>query len=201
MFIGHIPAGYISSRAALRVLPRHHRADRIHLKFFVFWGILGSIFPDLDMFYFYLIDNRQHLHHGYWTHLPFYWLWILLPIFVILSAFRKTVWRLYLAVFSINIFIHLFLDTIVGKIRWLYPFSAQDFFFFHVPARYNWWIWNFVFHWTFLFEIALTLIAVFLFIGNIAKTQQNPLDRQRRYLSVKWAFHRCICRFSTRRPE
>ena len=46
-------------------------------------GLLGSIFPDLDMFYFYFIDHRQHGHHCYWTHTPFYWITLLLFVYVI----------------------------------------------------------------------------------------------------------------------
>ncbi len=155
-----MPAGYISTKAVFQILPLRY-IKQIHLQYALLWGIIGSIFPDFDMFYFYLIDHRQHLHHGYWTHIPFYWLCIFLLIFTILFAFRKCSLKIYLAVFLINILIHLFLDTTAGKIRWLYPFSSHDFVFFNVPALHSWWVWNFVFHWTFLFEIILTAIAAF----------------------------------------
>jgi len=31
------------------------------------------VLPDLDMAYFYLIDERQRRHHTYWGHIPFAW--------------------------------------------------------------------------------------------------------------------------------
>ncbi|QTA85342.1 Hydrolase domain-containing protein [Desulfonema magnum] len=174
MFIGHIPAGYITTKAVFQILPRGY-TEKIHLKYALFWGMLGSIFPDLDMFYFYFIDNSRHLHHGYWTHLPFYYLCIFFLLFSISFAFRKHSLKIYLTVFSMNIFIHLFLDTIAGKIRWLYPFSSHDFVFFNVPARHHWWVWNFVFHWTFLFEIILTAIALFLIIRDIRRSNKTVI--------------------------
>ncbi len=47
---------------------------------------------------------------------------------------------------GINIWVHLLLDTIVGKIKWLYPVSNEDIVCFHVPANYGWWVLNFVLH-------------------------------------------------------
>ncbi len=68
MIIGHLPLGYLS----IKVFP----AKLINIsnkKIFMLVGLSGSIAPDLDMIYFYLVDNRQHHHHTYWTHIPFYW--------------------------------------------------------------------------------------------------------------------------------
>lgn len=72
--------------------------------------------------------------------------------------------RLWLmsAVIYTNVMLHLALDTIVGKIRWLYPFSRQDFYLFEVTARYKWAYWNFILHWTFLLEIGVILWALTL---------------------------------------
>jgi len=170
LFIGHIPAGYISTKAVFQILPQCH-IKKIHLQYALFWGIIGSIFPDFDMFYFYLIDNRQHLHHGYWTHIPFYWLCIFSFTFAVLFVFGRFSQTIYAFVFSVNILTHLFLDTIAGKIRWFYPFSSYDFVFFHIPALHDWWVWNFVFHWTFLFEIILTAISVFLITLSIPRNK------------------------------
>lgn len=158
MFIAHLPAGYIATKAILRMLPSC-QAEHKHV---FFWGIIGSVLPDADMFYFYLIDNRQHLHHGYWTHIPLFWLAIFSLIGLVSFALQRIRLRIYAAVCAINVFLHLFLDTIVGKIRWLYPFSDHDVVFFHVPSVHGWWVWNFVFHWTFLFEVGLVISAAYL---------------------------------------
>ena len=161
MFIGHIPAGYISTNAVFRILPQRC-IEKICLRYALLWGTIGSIFPDFDIFYLLLIGKRPHLHHKYWTHIPFYWVCIFLLIFSIVIAYEKRALAIYLWIFSLNIFIHLFLDTIVGNIRWLYPFSSDGVVFFHVPALYNWGVWKFVFHWTFLFEIVIVAIATLI---------------------------------------
>ena len=85
-------------------------------------------------------------------------------------------------IFFPNVFIHLGLDTIVGKVRWLAPFFSRDFVLFEVPARYNWWVWNFVFNWTILFEITIVSAAVVMFLISRRtrggeKSSQERLDQ------------------------
>ncbi len=163
MFIGHLPAGYLITSAILARSNARFKSKRAYRKF-LWIGILASILPDFDLFWFYLIDNCQHLHHSYWTHIPIYWIGTSAVFLALGYALKNRTVLLGTTLFSLNIFGHLFLDTIVGKIRWLYPFSDDDLVFFDVPARYNWWVWNFVFHWTFALEIILTALAVSLFL-------------------------------------
>lgn len=151
MFIGHLPAGYLLTKKIQSVL----KTDR-----FLWVGLLASILPDLDLVYFYFVDNSQYLHHGYWTHIPFYWFVIFSIALLAALLSKKKDYRDIVFIFFASIFMHLLLDTIVGKIQWLYPFSERDMYFFEVPALYGWWVFNFVFHWTFLFEIGLVSWAM-----------------------------------------
>ncbi len=155
MFIAHLPAGFLLTRSVLS----RTCADKRQYKWLLAVGLVGSIFPDLDMLYFYLIDNRQHLHHSYWTHLPVFWAIVAMTTLGAAKALRlQGLWMASLVFFP-NFFMHLFLDTIVGHIYWLYPLSYESFAFFEVPARYGWWVWNFVLHWSFALEIGLWLWA------------------------------------------
>ncbi len=70
MFIAHLPAGYVLTRHLLDRAPAGDALSRRILAF----GLLASVLPDFDLLYFYLIDNRQTLHHLYWPHLPAFWL-------------------------------------------------------------------------------------------------------------------------------
>lgn len=146
MLIAHFPAGYILASK----LRKRFGDDKCFLPI-----IIGSIFPDLDMVYFYLIDNRRTLHHHYLFHQPVYWLMIGIVTFVILGFLKMRGHLRQLLWFFTGVLLHLLLDTIAGKIDWLYPLSGQSYAFVEVPAKYNWWVWNFVFHWTFCLELAL----------------------------------------------
>lgn len=73
MIIGHLPAGYVSSKL---ILPRFAGIVGSS-RSFVTAGILGAVTPDMDMIYFYLVDQRQHHHHTYWPHYPIIWLVLL----------------------------------------------------------------------------------------------------------------------------
>jgi inner membrane protein len=165
MFLGHIPAGYLVSYSIIQ-LRKDPNLSAHNTNKLLFIGLIAAVFPDIDLFYFYFIDNRQHLHHSYWTHIPFYWVImgsLLLSIEYWLKN-KKMIVVNYLI--SINLLVHFFLDTIVGKIKWLYPFSNEDIVCFHVPANYGWWVLNFVLHWTFLFELILLFLAIFIILKN-----------------------------------
>lgn len=115
MFVAHLPAGYLAGR----IVSCERRSGR-------WWcaALVGSVFPDLDMLYFYLIDGQQSLHHHYWTHLPFVWL-CLTPILALHPVSR---------IFVLNVFGHLVLDTVAGGILWLWPWHPASFVLFQVPG-------------------------------------------------------------------
>lgn len=162
MFIGHLPAGYIATRLVLRARPLSDTTTRRLLAL----GLVASVLPDLDLVYFYLIDNRQTLHHHYWPHLPAFWAAIAAPTLALAAVSRRPAALLAWLVFHANVFLHLVLDTVVGHVLWLYPFSADSVVLFDVPARYGWWVWNFVLHWTFLFELLVCGGAIALFLRS-----------------------------------
>ncbi|MDH5596812.1 MAG: metal-dependent hydrolase [Candidatus Peregrinibacteria bacterium] len=157
MFVGHLPAGYVLTRALQK---------KLELRKYLLIGLIASVFPDTDIFYFYLVDNRQTLHHSYWIHIPFYWIVIALITFAFLWVLNRREHMLAAVVFFGNIFLHLMLDTIVGKIEWLFPFSEKAIYLFDVPAVHSFWVYNFIFHWTFLLEIVVILWALNLFFED-----------------------------------
>ncbi|THB68747.1 MAG: hypothetical protein D6B27_01885 [Gammaproteobacteria bacterium] len=74
-----------------------------------------------------------------------------------------------IGIFGINIFIHLFADSIVGDIWWFSPFTNKPYSLFTVPSIYKIWWGNFILHWSFLIEITLILIAIYIFINSRKK--------------------------------
>lgn len=151
MFIAHLPAGYLLTHW----LQKKFRTNR-----FLWVGLAASVFPDIDMLYFYFVDDRQTLHHHYWTHLPLVWfaLWAICACVSLLQKNRVAL--LVTTIIFANIIAHFLLDSIVGGIAWLYPFFEYDVILVSVPAQYDFWVWSFVFHWTFLLEIVILAAAV-----------------------------------------
>jgi len=155
MIIGHLPAGYITSKLLYRrVEPRG-----VVSGLFVWMGLFGSVAPDLDMVYFHLIDHRQHHHHTYWTHFPILWVGLLLISATWFYTGRRGGAAVLLLVFSLNGFGHMLLDSIVGDILWFAPFGDSTFALFTVPAFYKPWWLNFLIHWSFVLEIAVVVWA------------------------------------------
>jgi inner membrane protein len=154
VFVAHVPAGYLLT-SALHDLASRAGASRRRL---LALGIASSVLPDLDLLYFYLVDHRQSHHHTYWSHVPFAWIVVLAPLLVLARRSRP----LFTAalVVAANVFLHLGLDTMAGAILWRYPFSAHPVTLFDVPAGHSWWVWNFVFHWTFALELTIVAAAL-----------------------------------------
>ena len=81
MFIGHLPAGYVLTKTI---------QNRFHTQRFLWAGLVASVLPDIDIFYFYFVDNKQSLHHAYWIHIPLYWLLICLAVFTVIWICKKS---------------------------------------------------------------------------------------------------------------
>lgn len=151
MITAHLPAGYILGRLlppAPYVLPA---------------ALVGSVLPDLDMLYFYLIDDRQTHHHHYWTHVPATWAVLAVLLLPLLRVFARPLFPAAVAFFA-AILLHLCLDSIVGDILWLWPVSDEAAPLITVPATRSHWLLSFLTHWTMALEAAIWVVAIALFL-------------------------------------
>ena len=170
MFIAHLPAGYIGACAIEHCVAREAPAIRLWV-FRLF--IIGSMLPDVDVFYFYIVDHCAHHHHRYWTHLPFFWIAFYVIALVTAIVSRSRALALFATSLAAGILFHLILDTPMGGLAWFYPYSDNLIYLTTVPAQYNWWVWNFILHWTFISELIVCCIAGALyFYRNERKTTQ-----------------------------
>ena len=167
MFVAHLPAGYLLiRRLAPRLAPDARLARRLMAV-----GLAASVLPDIDLLYFYLVDGRQTLHHDYWTHIPAFWLLATGASVALFRIARAPVPWPAVAALLAGVFLHLALDTVTGGIAWLYPYRTGRLVLVDVPARFGWWVWNFVLHWSFLFEIAILAWAA-AELGVLRKARQ-----------------------------
>lgn len=164
MFIAHLPAGYILTKKLQKKLNNFH---------YLWIGLIASILPDLDMLWFYLVDDRQTLHHKYWTHIPAYWLGILIVFTIVLYLYKKKDYIFISVILFTNITLHLTLDAVTGKIDWLYPISNHSYVLIEVSPLYSWWVWNFVINWTFLLEIAIIIWSIAVYIRGRRQLLSN----------------------------
>ena len=160
MFIAHIPVGYLTTKFRLR---RCTDLSTKEYKVLLSLGLIASVFPDFDMIYFYLIDNRQHLHHSYWTHLPLYWVAITALGLLVAVVIKNRSFMLSFQIVSLGIFGHLLMDSMAGRIRWFAPFSKYGVALVDIPSKYGWWVLNYLLHWSFVIELLLAGIAVYVF--------------------------------------
>jgi inner membrane protein len=156
VFIAHLPAGYLVSHALLRGRTVTDSARRRLIGV----GLLASVLPDFDLLYFYLLSDRQRVHHEYLPHLPLAWVPVFALAALILAFSRSAPTWLALWVAAANVLGHLLLDTVAGGIRWLWPFSRSEFVLAHVAARDQHWVLNFVLHWTFALEVLIVALGV-----------------------------------------
>jgi len=159
VFIAHAPAGYLlGTRCAawLRDPPLTARA-------IILACIAGSLLPDIDLLYFYLVDGGHTHHHKYVTHWPIAWGAVLALACAWVLAYRRSKAALVLVLVAACALVHLVMDTVVGDIWWLAPFVDRPYVLFHVQPRFTPWWLNFVLHWSFMAELALTAWAIALY--------------------------------------
>lgn len=149
MLTAHLPAGYVLARG-LRAPGRRATGA----------ALLGSVLPDFDLIFFYLVDDRAFHHHRYWVHIPAFWAAIAL---VTLPLAWRTAWRQPALFFFAAILLHLILDSLAGNIMWLAPFDTGLYALITVPVTRSHWILSFMLHWTFLAELAIWACAAMLF--------------------------------------
>ncbi|WP_421704106.1 metal-dependent hydrolase [Aliiroseovarius sp.] len=150
MITAHLPSGYLLGRGI--------RARG----WLMGAAVLGAVFPDFDLIWFYGVDGRAFHHHLYWVHMPAFWL--------VTGAALLTVLRLaapgalpFAAAFLAGVALHLVLDTFAGGIAWAWPVSNHLTTLVAVPATQSHWLLSFILHWSFLPELAIWAAALFLF--------------------------------------
>ena len=173
MFIAHAPMGYIMSTSFLKRYGKLPATTSMVLLF----GVLGSIAPDFDMIYFYLIDNRQTHHHNYITHWPIIWATLLAASTIWLRSSHKSKSPWLAFIFSLGGFIHIVLDSFVGDIWWFSPFANEPYAMFTVPARFSPWWLNFVFHWSFAVELIICAWAMLTYRRRVNKLHSNTCSK------------------------
>ena len=165
MITAHLPTGYVAARLG-RITRRAP-----------FWALMaGSGFPDLDLIWFYLIDDRAFHHHNYWVHIPGFWLALAIVTLPLIRMLRPALMPVALA-FLAGIAVHLALDTIAGSVAWGWPFTDHLFEFVTVPATHANWIVSFLTHWTFAFELSIWLLAGLLYVR---RDRSDPATGQAR---------------------
>jgi hypothetical protein len=181
MLIAHLPAGYLGTRFLLDRAKA--QVSAVDYQRYLRVGMIASILPDCDVTYYYLYHYLYGQwgpkHHTYWSHTPFYWLIILMTLFLcsLLSRKRKLMFATYIG--GANLLLHFVLDSFASKIKWLYPLSNKAFGLFEMTPRYYWWPWNFVFHWTFCFELILVMAAIYV----VMKDTRIPVSGNTRNIS------------------
>ncbi len=152
MLFAHLPAGYlIADRMSM---------GRTNRRVLMATGLVASVLPDFDMFWFHFVNGRQNVHHEFLFHWPLFWM----ALAVIAWPFRSRLPKGIIPVALASVMLHLLLDSIAGHIMWLAPFSDWTLNLVEVPARYDWWVWSFMTHWVFAAELAIIFAAAVTFL-------------------------------------
>ncbi|MEW6712782.1 MAG: metal-dependent hydrolase [Candidatus Riflebacteria bacterium] len=153
MIFAHLPAGYLLTRALTEKISPELRKPVLYT------GLLASIAPDFDLAWFYLVDGGYGSHHHYWTHVPLFWL-ALCSLSAVISSLTRQRTLFWCSISAlINFELHLALDTMYGKIAWLYPFSDWREPLLSLHSTYSRSSLNQMTSWTILLEIAIMVAA------------------------------------------
>lgn len=142
MILAHLPSGYLLGRAS-----GGGRAVMIA-------ALIGSVAPDFDMLWFWLVDQGQTHHHRFWPHIPLVMLGLAAAALLLTRLVARR-WLAPVAVFFGAVMMHLVLDTVNGGIGWLWPLNDRLYSLVTVPATRAHWVLSFLTHWSALAELAI----------------------------------------------
>ena len=151
MITAHLPSGYILGRTKMWSGPVMMAA------------IFGATWPDLDLIWFFFVDERAFHHHRYWVHAPTFALACSAALIALTRASPLAI------AFAAGWSLHILLDAPVGGVMWLWPFDDTLFYGWTVPATQPHWILSFVFHWSFCAELAIWLCALIMYLCRSRK--------------------------------
>lgn len=167
MFLAHLPAGYLLSRALL-TLPGAERLPQASRCRLLATGLIASILPDLDILYMFLFNDYSLNHRALPSHWPPLWLALFLITALLLHGLRRREWQWHNLFLLANVQLHFVLDTVAGPIRWLAPFDHTRFAWMHVPRQSGWWVWSYVSHVSALIEVLVIAAAAWLAWRTVA---------------------------------
>lgn len=142
MITAHLPSGYVLARAFRWT----------GLSFVA--AMIGATFPDLDLIWFYFIDDRAFHHHHYWVHAPAFALGCS-ALLLLATRFHPVA-----VAFAAGWTLHILLDAPVGGLMWFWPLSDTLFTPIDVPPSRSHWILSILTHWSALMELAVWITAV-----------------------------------------
>lgn len=153
MITAHLPSGYVLSKLADWRGPVMAAA------------LAGAVFPDVDLIWFYLIDDRAFHHHRYWVHAPAFAVGVGSAL---IGVAKLALPRLAppACAFAAAWWLHILLDAPMGEVTWLWPMSTTLYAPITVPATQSHWVLSFVLHWSFLLELSIWLAAASLWLGR-----------------------------------
>jgi membrane-bound metal-dependent hydrolase YbcI (DUF457 family) len=177
MFIAHMPAAYLLGKVIAQRWPQAMQPAA--------WCalLLGSIAPDFDLLYFYLLSDRSINHHVYPPHVPIVWLLTAVLGFLALRAAPQR-WRAVCTTPWVMLctgwWLHLALDTVAGGIWWLWPWVTTPYVLMVVPRRFdNAWL-NLLSHPMMAIEVLIVATAAWRW-----RMRSAPVRSRRRNFSMQ----------------
>lgn len=122
MIFAHAPLGIISAYLTKKIWAKNITRKQYCWLFVI--TAIGSIFPDIDLFYYYLF-SATFSHHEVLTHGFFIYFVICVVAFLSGYFLKKEFIKKASFLFLLGIFSHLIADSISAGVIWLAPFSYK----------------------------------------------------------------------------
>lgn len=168
MIFAHAPFGILTAYLTKKIWAKN--ISRGQYCWLLVIPAIGSIFPDIDLFYYYLF-SATFSHHEVLTHGFFVYFIICAVIFLIGYFFKKEFIKKASCLFLLGIFSHLIADSISAGVIWLAPFSYK----MYGLANFSWYnkiFENYFFTVNYSLEILFSSLFLLLILHKIIKSKK-----------------------------
>ena len=153
MITAHLPSGYVLS----------HMAG--WQKSVAVAAIVGAGFPDIDLLWYFYVDNTSIHHHRYWVHAPAFALGAGALLVLALHPFAPRLRAVGIA-FAAGWFLHICLDGLVGEIMWLWPINDTLYAMIDQPPSGGQLVSARLLQWSFFLELPIWASAIYFFFSK-----------------------------------
>lgn len=121
MIFAHGPLGYLLALATEKVWRKTEYTQKQY-NWLLVLGFIAGIFPDVDLFYYYLF-NASESHRALFTHTPIFYIVVCGVLALFAWRIKKPMLLSASVIFYIGTLSHLLTDGIFAQVQYLHPFT------------------------------------------------------------------------------
>lgn len=172
MIFAHTPIAFLIPYYSRKKWSQNLSSKQIKIVFII--AIIGGLFPDIDLLYYYLFA-ADFSHHEAFTHSAFIYLILFCVLYLLFYLLKNNFYKKIITFFFLGVLSHLLADSVGAGVIWLYPFSKE----MYGLTSFDWFRDSFFgqnfFVTNYSFEVLFFILVIIAAVNNFIHNQQKKI--------------------------